>query len=197
MKNKLIKKMIRIIALIFLVVSVVGITHSKYITKVNGNGELQIARWNFKVNGQTEEMATIKLLDTYDESTLINGKIAPGTSGSFDFVIDATGSEVGVKYSVDFKNETNKPTNLKFKYQDRVFDQIEELEEIFTGMIDANDTNRTRTLTVEWEWAYETGKTEEEVMANDKIDTSDALSVLDYSFDVVVTGKQVIPQSAI
>ena len=198
MKNKLIKKMIRIIALILLMVSVIiGITHSKYITKVNGNGEFQIAKWNFKVNGQTEEMATIKLLDTYDESTLINGKIAPGTSGSFDLVIDATESEVGVKYSVDFKNETNKPTNLKFKYQDRVFNQIEEFEDLFTGVIDADDTNKTRTLTVKWEWAYETGDTSEAIITNDKIDTSDGLNALDYSFDVVVTGTQVIPQSAV
>ena len=183
-------------------VAVIGIgsllasTHSKYTNKITGNGETEIAKWHFTVNGATETASTIHLADTYNPSTLINGKIAPGTSGSFDLVVDSTGSEVGVNYVVDFRNETNKPSNLKFKYKDgntvRTFNNLEDLETYLKGTINANDTNKTRTLTVSWEWLYETG-TATQIPANDKIDTNEGLSALDYSFDVVVTGTQVVP----
>lgn len=178
--------------------AILGLTHAKYTNKITGNGETEIAKWYFTVNDATEEMETIKLADTYDESTLINGRIAPGTSGSFDLVIDASDTEVGVKYEVDFQNETNKPSNLKFKYNDgtneHIFDEIEDYEEFFTDVIDADDTNKIRTLTVEWEWLYETGTADTEISQNDEIDTADGLNALDYSFNVVVTGTQVVPQ---
>lgn len=63
--------------------SILGITHSKYINKVSGNGETEIAKWYFSVNEATEEMETIKLADTYKQGTLLDGKIAPGTSRKF------------------------------------------------------------------------------------------------------------------
>jgi len=167
-------------------------TFSKYTNKVVGNGETSIAKWSFKVNEQTEQFATIKLAETYDKNTLTNGKIAPGTKGSFDLVIDSSTSEVGVDYMVDFENETNKPTNLIYRVNNNTVDNIEELEQYLTGTINANDTDKTRTLTIEWEWPYgdaTTGvKTEE-----DKIDTDEGLKALDYSFDVKVTGVQVVP----
>lgn len=167
-------------------------TFSKYINKVSGDGETEIAKWSFKVNQETEEFATIKLADTYDKTTLLNGKIAPGTKGSFDLIIDATDSEVGVKYEVDFLEETNKPTNLIFKSGNKTVSTIEELESVLTDTINADDTNKVRILKIDWEWPYETG-TESQILNNDKVDTNEGLQALDYSFDVVVTGTQVQP----
>lgn len=191
--NKLAKNILLGVAVIgFAATTILGITYSKYTNVVSGDGETQVAKWSFKVNEQTEEFATIKLADTYDASTLTKGKIAPGTSGSFDIDIDATGAEVGVKYVVDFEDETNKPTNLIFKSGNKSASTIEELEEVLTGTINADDTNKTRTLTVEWEWPYET-KTDNGVAQNDEIDTAEGLNALEYSFNVKVTGTQVIP----
>lgn len=191
--NKLAKNILLGVAVIgFAASTFLGITYSKYTNVVSGDGETQVAKWSFKVNKQTEEFATIKLADTYDASTLTKGKIAPGTSGSFDINIDATGAEVGVKYVVDFEDETNKPTNLIFKSGNKSASTIEELEEVLTGTINADDTNKTRTLTVEWEWPYET-KTGNVVAQNDEIDTAEGLNALEYSFNVKVTGTQVIP----
>lgn len=198
MNDKLTRKIIKIVALLLIVAGVLmGITHAKYISEVKGNGEMKIAKWSFKVNGQTEETTTINLLDTYDARTLLDGKIAPGTSGSFDLVIDARESDVGVKYTVDFKNQANKPSNLKFKLGNELVDDLEKFEDIFTGVIDANATNKVKTLTVQWEWPYVTGEELEDIEANDIIDTKDGLNALDYTFDVVVTGTQVIPQKVI
>lgn len=187
------KILLGIVLLGILISTLLGFTYAKYISQVTGNGQFDVAKWSFKVNGETQELATINLTDTYNEETLVNGKIAPGTSGSFDLVVDATGSEVGVEYKVDFQNETNKPTNLKFKYEDKTFNNIEEYEQYFTDIINADDANKTRTLTVNWEWPYETG-TADEIAQNDKIDTQEGINALDYTFDVVVTGTQVIPE---
>lgn len=191
--NKLAKRILVGTALVgVLACAFIGLTFSKYTNTIIGNGETEVAKWSFKVNEATEEFATIKLADTYDQTTLIDGKIAPGVSGSFDLVIDATDAEVGVKYEVDFQDETNKPTNLKFTFDGKTLDEIEDFEEYFTDIIDADDTNKVRTLTVNWEWPYETG-TADEIAANDEVDTEDGLNALDYTFNVVVTGTQVVP----
>ena len=156
MENKRKKIIIGIIFAIIIVSAILGVTYSKYINRVVGDGETQIAKWYFSVNDSTEKIETIKLADTYNSNTLASGRIAPGTEGQFDLVIDASSSEVGVKYQVDFENETNKPSNLKFKYKDQILNEIEDYEQYFTDVINADDSDKTRTLTVEWQWLYET-----------------------------------------
>ena len=58
-------------------------------SKVTGNGTAEIASWKFKVNENEEKMQTISLSSTINNFTLANGKIAPGTSGSFQIKLDA------------------------------------------------------------------------------------------------------------
>ena len=157
---------------------------AKYQTQVSGQGVADIAKWVFKVNGDSSSMQTISLNKTYNATDLVNGKIAPGSKGSFDIVVNAEDSEVGVDYAVSFSNETNKPTNLKFKYLNHEASSLQELEQYFLGTINANDQVKTRTLTVEWEWDYS---------INDDVDTAEGIANLDYSFDVTVIGAQVLP----
>ncbi|MBR1540068.1 MAG: hypothetical protein IJ629_02680 [Clostridia bacterium] len=48
-------------------------------------------------------------------------RIAPGTSGNFKIIIDASGSEVGVDYDVTSLGEgNNKPDNLYFTCSDLI-----------------------------------------------------------------------------
>ena len=126
---------------------------------------------------------------------LVNNKIAPGTSGSFDIKVDATGSEVGINYNITFTEEENKPQNLKFEYNDIEYNSIKDLEDDLSGTINANDEDKTRTLNVKWKWDYETGSNPEEILSNDLVDTEDAKRIQNYTFDVVVTGTQVEPQA--
>lgn len=102
------------------------------------------------------------------------------------------GAEVGVNYAVDFEDETNKPQNLKFKSGNKAGSSIEDVESALTGTINADDKDRTRTLTVEWEWPYET-ETGAGLEKNDETDTSEGLNALQYTFNVKVTGTQVVP----
>ena len=172
-----------------------GQAYAKYVSEVRGEGVAEVATWNFKVNGQSEQVEEIKLASTCNNETLVDNKIAPGTSGSFDIIVDATGSEVGINYNITFTEEENKPQNLKFTYDDVEYNSIEELESDLSGTIDANEEDKTKTLNIKWEWPYETGESPEEIEGNDLVDTQDAKKISNYTFNVVVTGTQVEPQA--
>ena len=190
------KKIILIVAILSCVILsfIGGQSYSKYVSEVRGDGMAEVATWSFKVNGQKEEVQNIQLASTCNNDTLANNKIAPGTSGSFNIVVDGTGSEVGINYEVRFENESTKPTNLKFAYNGQEYDSITDLETILSGTINADDEDKTRTLTINWEWPYETGSNEAEIADNDRIDTQNAQDIAVYSFSVMVSGTQVEPQ---
>ena len=191
------KRNILIIVLILLAMMISflgGKTFSKYLSEIQGSGTAEIANWVFKVNGKEDSVQSVNLLSTYHNETLINNKVAPGTKGSFNIVIDATGSEVGVDYEVKFLNETQKPQNLVFIHNNQEYATVQELEENLSGTIDANEENKTRTITINWEWQYETGDNENEIAQNDKIDTQNAKDLENYTFDIHVIGTQVMPK---
>lgn len=195
----LLKKKTKIV-LIVIVIAVIlvsfigGQAYAKYMSKVTGNGVGEIAQWRFKVNENEEKMQTISLNSTIYNFTLANGRIAPGTAGSFEINIDGSGSGVAIFYTVNFQNETEKPKNLKFKYDGKEFESIELLNHWIVGTIHGDTDAQQRSFTIEWEWPYETGNTLEEIAENDERDTIDAKNISDYRFDVVVTGTQVQSQ---
>ena len=171
-----------------------GHSYSKYVSEIKGIGTAEIATWNFKVNGVKEEIQTINLHSTANSNTLNENQIAPGTEGSFDIIVDGSGSEVGISYNIKFVDGNEKPKNLKFIYNDREYNNITELNDILSGTINANDANKTKLFTIKWKWLYETGSGPEEIASNDKIDTQNAQSITNYTFNVVVSGTQVEPQ---
>ncbi len=184
------------IALIAIIMSFVGgQVYAKYMSKVNGQGTADIAHWSFKVNEQESKIQTISLKSTINNSTLKSNKIAPGTEGSFQIKIDANNSDVGINYIINFENETSKPTNLKFVYDNKTYNTLEELKDKLTGVINANDNDKVKIITIGWNWSYETGTTKDEKDKNDEIDTREAKTLNDYTFNVVVTGTQVEPQA--
>ena len=126
-KKKKVLLVLTILAVILLAF-IGGQAYAKYVSEVRGEGVAEVATWNFKVNGQSEQVEEIKLASTCNNETLVDNKIAPGTSGSFDIIVDATGSEVGINYNITFTEEENKPQNLKFTYDDVEYNSIEELE---------------------------------------------------------------------
>ncbi len=181
------------VLLVTLLSFVGGRVYSKYFARVKGEGIAQVATWNFKVNGQEEQVQTINLQSAYNNATLIENKIAPGTNGNFEIVVDATGSDVGINYTIDFRNEQNKPTNLKFIYNNKEYNSITELTQVLSGTINSDEENKRKTFPIQWKWEYETGKTNDEIVANDRIDTQDAKNISNYTFDVIVSGTQVSP----
>ena len=196
----LLKKSKKIVLLVIVIITILlsfvgGQAYAKYMSRVTGQGNADIARWSFKVNEKEEKLQTISLKSTINNSTLSNNKIAPGTEGEFQIKLDTTSSEVGVNYVIKFENETQKPTNLKFIYNGKTYKSLTDLQQDLTGTINANDEDKVKTLKVAWNWKYQTGSTAKEIAANDLIDTNEAKKINNYNFDVIVSGTQVMPQS--
>lgn len=191
------KKIIFIIAVLSCIILsfIGGQSYSKYVSEVRGDGMAEVATWSFKVNGQKEQVQTIQLESTCNNETLDKHKIAPGTSGSFNIIVDGTNSNVGIHYNIKFSNESIKPTNLKFIYNNQKYNSISELETVLSGTIQANEEEKIKILTIYWQWPYETGNNESEITANDKIDTQNAQEIATYTFNVIVSGTQVEPQT--
>lgn len=187
-KNKKIM-IISILLVTILACSLGGYTYAKYKTAIKGGGQVDVAKWAFKVNESSEQIETIRLEQTVDQSLVANGKIAPGTEGEFTFVIDGTGAEVGIDYEIRFSNEKNKPTNLVFMYENYKVTSLTDFANAIQGNIPADAEQKTKEITIQWIWEYESGEGNE-VTGNDQIDTQEGIANLDYTFDVVVTGTQ-------
>jgi len=183
-----------IILIIILITLIVGKSYSKYINEIYGKGIIKVADWSFLVNGESSKITNINLANTYNKEILKENTIAPGTEGSFDIVVDATGSEVRIDYIIMFENETNKPLNLKFLYGETMVNSIKELEPLLKGQILAQDNEKVRTMKIKWIWKYETGEDAEQIEKNNKADTQDGKLLENYKFDVVIQGNQIAPQ---
>lgn len=194
-KNKKRLVIANILLILMLIVFLIGgYTYSKYINQVKGSGLIEVARWDFTVNGATTLMQKINLAQTYTAETVAENRIAPGIKGSFDIVINANRSETGIKYNVKFANEMNRPRNLLYSYEDYEVADIHELEQYLTGVIHYNDDEKERVLTINWRWPYETGVDATEVSRHDIEDTRDGRNLYEYSFDIIVTGEQEEPE---
>lgn len=190
--NKRLKLAITLIAIIIVAALAISIAYSRYFSTITGTGTATVAKWSFKVNGQSDNLGTITLGNTAaDNSKVADGKVAPGTSGSFNVALDVTGTEVALDYTIQFSNVKGTiPTNLKF-YEDAEYTQ--EITDIttqgITGEMGLAD-EKTKTVTIYWNWDYQTGADDTAKETNDGIDTTEGIAAESITFDVVVTGIQ-------
>ena len=185
-----------VLALALIVAIVLSMyAYSKYTSTLTGNGTSTVAKWSFKVNGQTQTIPDINLGETMDaHSNVVDKKLAPGTSGHFDLILDGSGSEVAIDYNIKLAI-TQKPTNLKFYLDDKYQTPISETDGTLNiaGSIALEDVNTPLTKTIYWQWPYETGKTSNEIDKNDETDTKD--SGKNVTMTITVTGTQRDPKS--
>ena len=191
------KRMLKVIILFMIIVAIVvlvGIAYARYITKLNGQVEAQIANWSFKVNGSTNDTFEIDLANTragiIQEANVEEGYIAPGTAGAFTITIDSSNSEASLTYDLII-DSSNIPKNLVF-YSDSNFENVlfyadSKIE--FGDYINYNDNNKTRSKTFYWKWPYESGILQEEIEENDEDDSQWMGNEISLSINVV--GKQV------
>lgn len=185
------KKSLLVVALLLLVgvtSAYVAYSYAKYTSKIEGNqGTVQVARWAFDTDNVAKTL-TINIAPTAHASTLVSGKIAPGTTGSFSVHLVNTNSEVGVDFTVALKDVTNRPTNLKF-YKDNTYTtELTPGTGTITGQLIANDSTGID-VPVYWRWEYETTA----IATNDPIDTTDGKNANNLTIGVDITGTQVRP----
>jgi len=199
------KAMFGTILLILIIISLlIGYTFAKYYSSYEGNSELKVAKWSFKVDGwSTSETKQISLIDTADKVDLEDGKIAPGFEGNVELQLDATDSEVDVEYYVEAKEFGHKPSNLFFKAKidGELTESYSTLEELATkelkGTILKSDSQKIKNIEIYCIWPYETGVDEQTNAVEDAEDTNAGLGtvegqedVFDYTFSLKIIGTQ-------
>ena len=166
----------------------------KYIDKIFASSQTKIATWSVNLNSINVQKLNI-IDNTFVSSDVVElNTIAPGTKGEFNINIDFDNTDVGIKYKIIFKNETKKPENLKFIYEEKEYKTLKELEALLEGEIYTYDNIKQKVFNIKWVWNYETGETEEQIKENDKIDTQDAKNISNYCFDVEVEAHQIDPK---
>ena len=187
------RRIISLAIVLIVIVLSLGIvyTNAKYTSKVTGTISTSVAKYVFNLTGTDSYNAehtlnNLELAQTCDPETLIDGKIAPGTSGSFDLVVNCDGAEVGIGYTITFTNASGEardlPKNLKLTLDGQAWN----FEDGISGTIDANAEQKEVIHTIAWNWAYETA-------GGDEVDTIDGQNSFDYTFNITAVGTQVKP----
>lgn len=168
------KKLLFVLFLVFALAGIGVVTYAALVQSSVATSSSVVAKWRFKVNG-SKETYTINLAD--NATGLLNGKIGPGSKGSFDIVIDGTGSQVGIDYSVLFENIENLPTNMIF-YSDKTLKNVIRLSSYKIGeRIAYSGGSMKRTHTIYWNWPAD---------GNDNTDVAGKT----LTFDIVVNAVQ-------
>lgn len=178
------------LALTLISTCLMGGTLAKYTTEVTGTGSATVAKWNFTANGKTDTFEAIDLASTA-YTNVAEEKIAPGTEGSFDIKLDASGSEVAVAYTIAFTDVKNQPKNLKF-YTDAGHITEFNLDDGLKGTIEFANVDTAVTKTIYWQWAYETNSGD----ADDTTNGTAQDAARNMTFNIKVTGTQVAPEKS-
>lgn len=164
-----------ILGMLLCLFGIAGASYSLYKSSPRGKTMGAIANWNFTVNGSSSTFA-INLAT--NASNIQDGKIMPGSYGSFDIRLDATGTDTDVNYKITFNNLKGKPDNLNFYLDSAYTRKIELDKDTISDVIKFGD-NMVKNVTIYWKWDYN-GSADDNMYQN---------SIL--SFDIVVVGSQI------
>lgn len=200
MKKKKILKILLILILIFLFIKMIffkSLSNSKTIEdflffKVLGDNlkvsediiDVEEKEYRLNVNYKNIDFRNINLSETINRETLIYEKIAPGTKGSFNIILEANKNS---KYKVVFNSINKKPQNLKFKanINNKEIGKSNTLEELQKYLIGYIRKDEKIDIRVNWYWEFEDNE------ENDKQDTKDAQYIKKYQFDINAIGEEI------
>ena len=104
MKNKNILVVVSLI-LVFITIYIIRDTYGLFESKNIMNTNTNIAKWNVLINGtdiKSGENFVVNSVNIVGSDSVKNGKMAPGTEGYFDILIDPTDTDTSILYSVTF-----------------------------------------------------------------------------------------------
>lgn len=204
-KKKIILKMLLILILIILILKIFFLKKLSNIQKIDdflflklfSKGTYNIDSYNnvknvnekeykFKIDYKNMDFKAINLFETIDKETLIYEKIAPGTSGNFNILLE---SNQNLKYKIEFYSINQKPKNLNFKtLKDGILigeaDTLEELSQKLTGYI---SEDQKVNITIVWYWNFENNNGETDLQ-----DTLDSQNIKRYQFNILTFGEELI-----
>lgn len=184
------------IVLTLATISMTGATLARYVTEVNGIASATVAAWSFKANGQSVKMTDLNLASTA-YSNVTNGKIAPGTEGSFKIELDGTGSEVDIDYTVAIKaaSGTAVPDDLVFSTSPITAgnpgSKLAELSTVEASILKGTLTsaNLKKDVMIYWKWDFGASDT---TASNDNEYQGEK-----WELEITVTGEQQTPKATV
>lgn len=156
--------------------------------RISQNNKSYEKVYKFKINYKNMDFKSIDLSKTIDKETLIYEKIAPGTSGNFNILLD---SNQNLKYRIEFESINEKPKNLNFIALNNgkllgEADTLERLSDKLTGYINKNENIN---ITIKWYWNFENEQDKENI---DIQDTKDSKNIQTYKFNVYTVGEEFV-----
>lgn len=145
--------------------------------QVKAQTQEQHPQYIFSVTYKNTDFKEIQLCDTIEKETLIREKIAPGTKGKFEILLETTQT---INYEIQFKSKNEKPKNLTFQIegQDKKYETLEDLQENLKGEISQN-----KSIVINWQWDYEANNSQ------NLQDTKDGKNLRQYNFTIYAIGK--------
>lgn len=185
--NKKVKAFIAIIAL-FYCVTLIQSTYAKYVSGLDANTNLAIARWKIMLNDvdiTTESSFTGEISPVLNGSNYVNeGVIAPAASGYFDIVIDGSESDVSFQYNLTVTQaDDNTVSDLRVTSYQIGEGEVEDYEGTISNIINSSDTNKSRTVHFFVDW-YD-GENEEMDNEDDTAATVDGVASFKVNVNVV------------
>lgn len=166
-KNKTMKMILITLLIAMIALVLVSGTYAKYTSSASGSDTARVAKWSFNV-GENDIVAkdtftfdlfkTITDTDGKTETDVVSANadkvIAPGTSGSFDLVLENK-SETSAKYGITYTvtNTASIPVQFSVNGKDWTDNLANVVESDTDTKLAAN--NGTKTITIQWKWVYD------------------------------------------
>lgn len=176
-KNKIFTLGLAIAFVFVLSLTLVSGTFAKYTSTVTGKDSAAVAKWAFQYGNNEGALTDIDLVSTKEisfnlfdtildtngdtETDVAANKIAPGTKGSFQFVVKNT-SEVNATFDLTLELTG---AQVPFQYTIQVDEGAASSASTTLPMLNnqAINMNASTTITITWEWPFE---------GNDETDTT-------------------------
>lgn len=139
----------------------------------------------FKVSFKSIDIKQIDLIKTVNKNTYVNEKIAPGTSGNFNILIETNKDS---KYKIYFQSVNEKPQNLYFKAikDGKEIAKTQTLEEL-SEKLDGNIAKKEKIkINIQWYWNFENNKANSDIQ-----DTEDSKKIKRYQFNLYALGEEI------
>lgn len=180
------KKYLLGILLLLVFVLAGSYTYARYATEFTGKGTVEVAKWAVKLTSGGTEITedTAITLTVAENANVASGKMAPSVAATGTLVLDPTGSEVAIDYTVKIDNSNLKDGMAIKSVTANGTELTKDASDEYTGSLSLAEVESSTqvTLVITVEWANNE--------ANNASDTEIGMTANSLEIPVVVTAKQ-------
>ena len=148
-REKLIYTTFIALLLALLLLSTISDVYARYSSAMSGSGNIELAKWSFKVNESQEGESFSIDIKTTDETQT---KISPESTGTLTLTIE-NASNVPAQYTVElnekFMNTQIETDTIKIYTDDTYETMIDMKNNVLKGKLNESET---KVLTLYWKW---------------------------------------------